>query len=110
MPVVMRPPCKAVRAALVAAFLYPADPAAGQEPTLPADPPPAGSPEVVPEKIEPQRPIGPPPAREAQPQGEPAPNGFVIQPPSGIDPEMAAPPPDDGAAAGPVIKPPPPPQ
>lgn len=74
-------------------------PALAQAPAVPAEPPPAGSPHVVPEKIEPQRPIGPPP-----------PGDFVVQPPPSVDPEMAEPPPDQGKAVGPVIKPPPPPE
>jgi hypothetical protein len=81
-----------------------------QEPTVPADPPPAGSPQVVPEKIEPDRPIGgppPPPPGETLSDELSRTNG-VIQPPKGVDPEMVEPPPDDGAAVGPVIKPPPP--
>lgn len=96
--------------ALVAGLLPVLVPASAQEPAVPADPPPAGSTDVVPEKIEPQRPIGPPAAPEVNTPDEPAPSGFVIRPPPGVDPEMVAPPPDDGAAVGPVIKPPPPPQ
>ncbi len=83
--------------------------AQAQEPTVPADPPPAGSPQVVPEKIEPQRPIGPPPQTDSLSEDLSETNG-VIQPPKGIDPGLVEPPPDDGAAVGPVVKPPPPPQ
>jgi hypothetical protein len=80
-----------------------------QEPTVPADPPPAGSPQVVPEKIEPDRPIGGPPPPGETLSEELSRTGGVIRPPAGMDPELVEPPPDGGAAVGPVIKPPAPP-
>jgi hypothetical protein len=100
--------------ALSTSLLLAMEQALAQEPTVPADPPPAGSPEVVPEKFEPQRPIGPPPQTDTLSE-ELSRTGGVIHPPKGIDPELVEPPPDDGAAVGPVIKPPapsasPPPQ
>lgn len=91
--------------ALALAFAAPA--ALAQEPTVPADPPPAGSPDVVPERIEPQRPIGPPPEESLTDRLERT--DGVIRPPPAVDPEMVEPPPDGGAAVGPVIKPPSPP-
>ena len=93
---------------LLALALALAAPAArAQEPTVPADPPPAGSPDVVPERIEPQRPIGPPPEESLTDRLERT--DGVIRPPPAVDPEMVEPPPDGGAAVGPVIKPPSPP-
>lgn len=76
-----------------------------QEPNVPADPPAAGSPEVVPEKIEPH----PQPGQrdgEGNLTDELAPTGGVIKPPAQVDPGMVEPPPDGGAAATPVIPPP----
>lgn len=80
------------------------------QPAVPADPPPVGSPDVVPEKIEPDRPIGEPPPADA-PQGESLSDelsrtGGVIEPGPSLDPEMVEPPPDGGAATTPVIPPP----
>ncbi|MGD9512115.1 MAG: hypothetical protein AB7X49_26620, partial [Geminicoccaceae bacterium] len=81
---------------------------AQEQPTVPADPPPAGSPGVVPEKIE-------PPPQAGRPDGEGnlteelAPTGGVIKPPERVDPGMVAPPPDNGAAVTPIIPPPVPP-
>jgi hypothetical protein len=76
-----------------------------QEPAVPADPPPAGSPEVVPEKIEPQRPADQGNGQENLTE-ELAPTGGVLKPPEQVDPGMVAPPPDGGAAVTPVIPPP----
>ena len=93
---------------LLALALALAAPAArAQEPTVPADPPPAGSPETIPEKIDPRPPID---ARTDESRTEPLDRSHgVIRPPPAIDPEMVAPPPDAGAAVGPVLEPPPPP-
>ena len=75
--------------------------------TVPADPPPAGTPEVVPEKIEPNRPIGPPPpgspAQAESLSDELSRTDGVIKPPPAVDPEMVEPPPDGGSARTPVI-------
>jgi hypothetical protein len=78
-----------------------------QEPTVPADPPPAGSPEIVPEKMEPP-PQGDPGAGQESLSEELAPTGGVIKPPEQVDPGMVEPPPDGGAAVTPIIPPPPP--
>ncbi len=94
--------------AVPACLLLAGAPGMAQEPTVPADPPPAGSQEVVPEKIEPDRPIGEPPPGETL-SDELSRTGGVIRPPAGVDPELVEPPPDGGAAVGPVIKPPAPP-
>ena len=76
-----------------------------QEPAVPADPPHAGSPEVVPEKIEPRPPADPGNGQENL-TDEMAPTGGVLKPPEQVDPGMVAPPPDGGAAVTPVIPPP----
>lgn len=80
------------------------------QPAVPADPAPVGSPDVLPEKIEPDRPIGEPPPTDA-PQSETLSDelsrtGGVIEPGPNLDPEMVEPPPDGGAATTPVIPPP----
>jgi len=79
--------------------------ALAQEPTVPADPPPAGSPEVVPEKIEPHPRAAPGNGQESM-TDKLAPTGGVIKPPEQVDPGMVEPPPDNGAAVTPVIPPP----
>jgi hypothetical protein len=73
---------------------------------VPADPPPVGSPGVVPEKIEPQRPIGEPGQGETLSEELQRTRG-VIKPTPGLDPGLVQPPPDGGAATTPVIPPPP---
>lgn len=95
--------------AVPACLLLAGAPGMAQEPAVPADPPPAGSQEVVPEKIEPDRPIGGPPPPGETLSDELSRTGGVIRPPEGVDPELVEPPPDGGAAVGPVIKPPAPP-
>ncbi len=103
-------PCLALVGAMVGSWMA-GD--AWAQAVVPADPPPAGSHGVVPEKMQP-----PPP-----PPDEPAPDapdgasgnslsdhlsrtGGVIKPPQGMDPKMVEPPPDKGAAVMPVIPPP----
>lgn len=80
---------------------------------VPADPPPAGSRGVVPEKIEPppSAPAEPSPATPDADSGGSLSEDLsrtrgVIKPPSGMDPEIVQPPPDNGAAVTPVIPPP----
>ena len=94
------------------AVLLLATPAAMAQAIVPADRPPAGSPQVVPEKVEPDRPVGAPPQGEEQDDSlsdELSRTGGVIEPPPAVDPEIVEPPPDDGSAAGRVIRPPLPP-
>ena len=73
--------------------------------TVPAEPPRAGSLEVVPEQIEPDRPIEAPPAGGETLTDELSRTRGVIEPPQGVDPEIVEPPPDGGAAVTPVIPP-----
>lgn len=81
---------------------------------VPADPPPAGSRGVVPEKMEPPPPDTPgttPPAapntaNEGSLSEHLSRTRGVIKPPPGVDPEIVQPPPDNGAAVMPVIPPP----
>jgi hypothetical protein len=72
---------------------------------VPADPPPAGSPDVVPEKLEEDRPIGAP-DEEPTRTDELSRTGGVIRPPENVDPDMVEPPPDGGAGVIEVIPPP----
>ena len=70
--------------------------------TVPAQPPPAGTPSAPPEIVEPPPP-GEAPAGTEQLQR----SDGVVKPPQGVDPGIVKPPPDDGAARMPVIPPPP---
>ena len=63
-----------------------------------------GSPEAVPEKIEPERPIGEPGAGESLSEQLEETRG-VITPPKGIDPGVVEPTPDPGLFPTPVIPP-----
>lgn len=81
--------------------------AAAQAPTVPADPPPAGTLEAPPERIEPRPPVGAP---GAQPPGGTLSDQLeesrgVIKPPPGLDPGLVEEPPDPGLFPTPVIPP-----
>jgi hypothetical protein len=89
---------------VIGLWLLASGPALAQA-TVPADPPPAGSPEVVPEQIEPDRPIEAPPAEGESLTDELTRTRGIIEPPQGVDPEIVEPPPDGGAAVTPVIPP-----
>jgi periplasmic protein TonB len=93
-------------AALVLGMLMTSSPAAAQAPEMPSVPPP-DSLEAPPEKVEPERPIGPPP-EDGVDQEELERSQGVLEPPETPDPGLVRPPPDDGAATTPVIPPPPP--
>ena len=72
---------------------------------VPANPPPAGTPEAPPEKIEPAPPATVP-DNTRTPSDELSRTQGVITPPKGVDPGLVKPPPDAGAAKTPVIPPP----
>ncbi len=70
---------------------------------VPANPPPAGTPQAPAERVE-------PPAGGGQNLSEELQRSRgVLTPPAGVDPTLVKPPPDNGAAVTPVIPPPAPP-
>ena len=76
--------------------------------TIPAQPPPAGTPSAPPEIIEPAPQPPPPPAEAPTATEKLQQSDGVIKPPQGVDPGIVKPPPPDADAAKmPVIPPPP---
>ncbi|MFL5337314.1 MAG: hypothetical protein ACJ8H8_30110 [Geminicoccaceae bacterium] len=74
--------------------------------TVPAQPPPAGTPDAPPEVVEPPPPTTDPAQAPAGTEQLQQSDG-VIQAPTRVDPGLVKPPPDAGAAKMPVIPPPP---
>jgi hypothetical protein len=73
--------------------------------TVPAQPPPAGTPEAPAEVVEPPPPTTAPAQAPAGTEQLQQSDG-VIQAPTRVDPGLVKPPPDGGAAKMPVIPPP----